>query len=409
MRLNFQVRLYPNKTMKTVLDSLCDYRRYCWNQGLELWNTLYEARLIGLPVELQVKIKASLTDKTIEFSEEEQILRALFPAPNERKVRDELVAQKTEWELALSPRVLQLAIKDLASAWNLFFNNPKTANKPGFQSRKKPKQGFKTDQARIKDGRLVLDRPQKYKGEWMGIRFKGASIPDGNLKLCAITRTKGKYIATITMDVETVALPKTGKKTAVDANVDHFDTTDGQTSLKPELLDPLYAKVRTYQRQLARKRNVSKNYRNSKSYQATRAKLQATYERIRNVQNDLLHKFTTDLYHQNDIVVIEDLDVKGMQMKKKAKNLHRSLFGRFRQFMEYKAEKFGKTLIIADRFYPSTQRCSNCGHVKTGDEKITLSGNKKHGTKHHEYVCYNCGYEDDRDHNAVLNLLALAK
>lgn len=409
MRLNFQVRLYPNQTMKTVLDSLCDYRRYCWNQGLELWNTMYDARLIGLPVELQVKIKASLTDKTIEFSEEEQMLRALFPAPNERKVRDELVAQKTEWELALSPRVLQLAIKDLATAWNLFFDNQKTANKPGFKSRKKPKQGFKTDQARIKDGRLVLDRPQKYKGEWMGIRFKGASIPDGNLKLCAITRTKGKYIATITMDVETDTLPKTGKKTAVDANVDHFDTTDGQTSLKPELLDPLYAKVRTYQRQLARKRNVSKNYRNSKSYQATRAKLQATYERIRNVQNDLLHKFTTDLYHQNDIVVIEDLDVKGMQMKKKAKNLHRSLFGRFRQFMEYKAEKFGKTLIIADRFYPSTQRCSNCGHVKTGDEKITLSGNQKYGTKHNEYICYNCGYEDDRDHNAVLNLLALAK
>ena len=97
-----------------------------------------------------------------------------------------------------------------------------------------------------------------------------------------------------------------------------------------------------------------------------------------------------------------------MQMQKKAKNLHRSLFGRFRQFMEYKSEKFGKTLILADRFYPSTQRCSTCGHVKTGDEKITLSGNKKHGTKHNEYVCYHCGYEDDRDHNAVLNLLALA-
>ena len=409
MRLNFQVRLYPNKTMKTILDSLCDYRRYCWNQGLELWNTLYDARLIGLSVELRAKIKASLKDKTIEFSEEEQALRALFSAPSERKVRDELVAQKTDWQFEFSSRVLQLAIKDLASAWNLFFNNPKTANKPGFQSRKKPKQGFKTDQARIKDGRLVLDQPRAYKGEWSSIRFKGANIPDGKLKLCAVTRTKGKYIATITMDVETVVLPKTDKKTAVDANVDHFDTTDGQMSLKPELLDHLYERVRTYQRQLARKRKVNKNYRYSKGYQATRAKLQITYERIRNVQNDLLHKFTTDLYRQYDTVVIEDLDVKGMQMKKKAKNLHRSLFGRFRQFMEYKAEKFGKTLILADRFYPSTQRCSNCGHIKIGDEKITLSGNRKHGTKHHEYVCYECGYEDDRDHNAVLNLLALAE
>ena len=409
MRLNVQVQLYPNKNMKTILDSLCDYRRYCWNQGLELWNTLYEARLLGLPVELRAKIKASLTDKTVEFSGEEQSLRALFPAPSQIVVQNELVAQKADWQYELSARVLLLAVKDLATAWKLFFNNPKTANKPGFQSRKKPKQGFKTDRARIINGRLVLDKPHAYKGEWSSIRFKGATIPDGKLKLCAFTRTKGKYIATITMDVETVELPKTGKKTAVDANVDHFDTTEGQISLKPELLDPLYAKVRTYQRQLARKRKVNKNYRHSKGYRATRAKLQVTYERIRNIQNDLLHEFTTNLYRRFDTVVIEDLDVKGMQMKKKAKNLHRSLFGRFRQFMEYKAEKFGKTLIVADRFYPSTQRCSNCGYVKTGDDKITLSGNTKHGTKHHEYVCYRCGYEDDRDHNAVLNLLALAK
>ena len=409
MRLNIQVRLYPNKAMQTVLDSLCDYRRYCWNQGLELWNTMYKQRLINLPVELRAKIKESITDKTIQFSEEEQSLRARFPAPSERQVRDGLVAQKAGWQRELSARALLLAVKDLATAWNLFFNNPKTANKPKFQSRKKSKQGFKTDRARVINGRLVLDKPHAYKGEWSSIRFRGAYIPDGKLKLCAVTRTKGKYIATITMDVETIVLPKTSKKTAVDANVDHFDTTEGQTSLKPESLDPLYERVRTYQRQLARKRKVNKNYRHSKSYQTTRAKLQATYERIRNIQNDLLHKFTTDLYREFDTVVIEDLDVKGMQMKKKAKNLHRSLFGRFRQFMEYKAEKFGKTLILADRFYPSTQRCSNCGYIKTGDDKITLSGNQKHGTKHNEYVCYQCGYEDNRDHNAVLNLLALAE
>jgi len=307
--------------MQAVLDSLCDYRRYCWNQGLELWNTMYEARLIGLPVELRAKIKASLTDKTITFSEEEQALRVRFPSPSHNVVRDGLVAQKANWQFEFSARVLQQAIKDLARAWNLFFKNPKTAGKPGFKSRKKPKQGFKTDRARIIDGRLVLDKPHAYKGEWSGIRFRGAFIPDGKLKFCAVTRTKGKYIATITMDVETVALPKTGKKTAVDANVDHFDTTEGQTSVNPRMLDPLYAKVRTYQRQLARKRKVNKNYRHSKSYQATRAKLQATYERIRNIQNDLLHKFTTVLYCEFDTIVIEDLDVKGMQMKKKAKNL----------------------------------------------------------------------------------------
>lgn len=97
-----------------------------------------------------------------------------------------------------------------------------------------------------------------------------------------------------------------------------------------------------------------------------------------------------------------------MQMKKQAKNLHRSLFGRFRQCMEYKAIKFDKELILADRLYPSTQRCSQCGFVRTGEDKITLEGNKKHGTKHHEYVCYECGFTADRDYNAVMNLLALA-
>ena len=147
----------------------------------------------------------------------------------------------------------------------------------------------------------------------------------------------------------------------------------------------------------------------SKSYTVMRTKLQALYEKATAIQNDLLHKFTTHLYRTYDTIVIEDLDVKSMQMSKKAKNLHRSLFGKFRFQMEYKAKKFNKQLIIANRYYPSTQRCSRCEHVKTGDDKITLQGNAKHGTAHNEYICYNCGYKADRDMNAVNNLLALIK
>ena len=80
-----------------------------------------------------------------------------------------------------------------------------------------------------------------------------------------------------------------------------------------------------------------------------------------------------------------------------------------RQLATYKCEWYGKKLILADKTYPSTQRCANCGYVKTGADKITLQGNRKHGTKHNEYVCYECGYSNDRDDNAVLNLLALTK
>ena len=405
MKLNRQVRLYPNETMKRVLDSLCDYRRYCWNKALACWNDQYESCLIGLPEDILDKLQS----KTEGLTDDEQDLVNQYPQPSHYSVQNELVSQKEDWQYTLSSRVLQQAVKDVARAWNLFFTHQDVVGKPTFKTRKSSKQGFKTDRARIHNGKLLLDKPYGYRGQWDTIRFKGLSLPDGKLTLCSVTRMNGRYTATFTLEVEPTLLSLTGQKTAVDANVDHFDTTEGRTTLKPEVLNPLYARVHHYQRILARKRHRNPKAIHSKGYQATRTKLQRTYERIANIQKDLLHKFTTDVYQRFDIIVIEDLNVKKMQMSKRAKNLHRSLFGQFRQMMEYKSQKFGKTLIIADRFYPSTQRCSSCGFIKTGGDKITLSGNLKYGTRHNEYVCYYCGYEDDRDHNAVLNLLALAE
>ena len=409
MRLNMQVQLYPNEEMKKYLDKQCDYRRYCWNKGLEVWNVLYEQRTISLPTSLKIKLKASVKNKKIKFTKAETNLRKLFPAPNERNVRNELVANKEDWEYENSSRVLLFAVKDLADSWNRYLKKSQDKmNRPKFKSKKDSKQGFKTDCARIEDNKLCLDKPHKYRGDWSPIRFKGCNISDGKIKLCSITRIKGHYIATMSIETEVKSIKKTGKNTAVDANVDHFDYTEGIYTLRPKDLDKLYSDVKHYQRKLARKRKENgKKAIQSKSYQKTRVKLQRTYSRIQNIQNDILHKFTTMLYTEYDKVVIEDLSVKKMMMSKKAKNLHRSLFGRFRQFMEYKAIKFDKELIIADKYYPSTQRCSCCGHIKTGEDKITLQGNKKHGTNHHEYECYECGYKDNRDHNAVLNLLAL--
>lgn len=406
MKLTRKVVLKPNIAMKQVLDSLCDYRRYCWNEALELWNTLYEQRLIGLTKEERSTVREFVKSKQ-PLTAELQELNALYPSPNNYTVRNILVAQKEDWQCFLSPRVLQLAVKDLADAWSRFYKSSKEFGKPKFRSRKDLKQGFKTDCSRIVNGKLVLDKPQPYKGDWYPISFRGASLEDGKISLCSVTRVNGKYYATFVVEVETPNLPKMGKINAVDLNVDHFDTLDGRFNLQSKLLNKIYSRVKHYQRALARKRLENPDYKNSMGYQATRAKLQATYKRIRNIQDDLLHKFTTSLFVNYDTIVIEDLDVKRLQMKKQAKNLHRSLFGRFRQYMEYKAIKFDKELIIADRFYPSTQRCSSCGFVKTGEDKITLEGNKNHGTKHHEYICYECGFSADRDYNAVLNLLAL--
>ena len=90
-----------------------------------------------------------------------------------------------------------------------------------------------------------------------------------------------------------------------------------------------------------------------------------------------------------------------------SKGLQRSLFGYFRQVLTYKASWYDKEVVLADKYYPSTQRCSDCSHIKIGDEKISLDGNQKYKTKHNKYTCYECGAVIDRDENAVANLLAL--
>ena len=286
MRLNLQVKLYPTKQMRVYLDSQCDYRRYCWNKALEVWNDFYDQRAIYLPTELKRKIKNSLTDKTIQFTEEEMELRKEFPYPTERNVRNELVIHKSDWEYENSSRVLQLAVKDLSDTWIRFFKKSQdSSGKPKFKSRKEPKQGFKTDTARIKNNRILLDKPRAYNGHWESIKFKGYVIPDGTIKLCAITRVKNQYIATLSIETETNPLKPTGKVTAVDANVDHFDYTDGVYTLRPQELNRLYDKVKHYQQVLARKRKVNgKCGIHSNSYQKTRTKLQITYSKIKHIQ-----------------------------------------------------------------------------------------------------------------------------
>ena len=376
-----KVRLYPNQTMKKVIDDLCDYRRYCWNRGLALWNDMYDSSLV-------------LDDKKLK--------------PSKRKVRDELVANKEDWQYQLSARCLQLAISDLGKAWSNFFNKAMPDwGKPKFKSKKASRQGFKTDRAKIINGKLRLDKPRGK--TWYDIKFKGAKSLAGDLKVVSVYRENGKYWASLPFEVEIAKKNKTSNKTAVDINVGHFNYTEGKVNTLPNHLKKLYKRIKYYQRQLARKRIVNgRKATQSHNYIKTRAKLQRDYRKVANIQHDIIHKFTTKLVSDYDKIVIEDLEVKKMQMTHVAsKGLQRSLFGYFRQVLTYKAEWYDKEIVLANQFYPSTQRCSKCGYIKTGKDKVGLDGNQKYKTKHNEYICYECGFEIDRDENAVKNLLAL--
>ena len=379
------VKLKVNKTMQKHLDALCDYRRYCWNKGLETWQLMYEAHTLNAQDNL---------------------------SPNERRVRDELVANKEDWQYDLSARCLQLTIKDLAKAWENFFDKSQPDwGKPVFKSKKIPRQGFKTDRVKIVNGRLRLDKPRNISRDGWFDLASYEPLKMSKVKVASIFKENGTYYVALPYKKEIVAKTKTHRKTAVDVNVGHFNYTEGQINVLPAKLQKLYRRIKHYQRMLARKREINGELAiNSNNYLAVRNKLQRDYRKVVNIQNDILQKFTTKLVNNYDQIVIEDLAVKRMMMTHVAsKGMQRSLFSEFRQILTYKCNWYDKELILADKMYPSTQRCAKCGYVKKGNEKITLQGNQKHGTKHNEYICYQCGYTNDRDENAVLNLLALAK
>ena len=377
-----KVRLFPNSHMQIVLNNLCDYRRYCWNNALAIWNELYEAYCLN-------------TDDNSK--------------PNQRLVRNDLVANKADWQYGLSARTLQLAVADLGIAWQNFFDQAQPDwGRPKFKSKRAPRQGFKTDRAKLVAGKLRLDKPHGVKN-WYDIRFNKQVNLSGILKSVSIYCENGIYWACLNFEVTIESKIKTNQVTAVDVNVGHLNYTVGVLKTLPLKLMHLYSRIKFYQRQLARKRQINgKLATKTNAYLAMRNKLQRDYRKVVDCQHDLTHKFTTMLVTQFDTIVIEDLAVKEMQMTHVAsKGLHRSMFGYFRQLLTYKCQWYGKKLILADRLYPSTQRCSACGHIKQGEDKVGLQGNQRHSTRHNEYDCYHCGAKLECDENAVANLLAL--
>ena len=378
-----KVRLYPNSHMLAVIQDLCSYSRYCYNQALETWNSQYDASVV-------------MKDKSLR--------------PTRFSVVNELVRNKKDWQYNYSSRVLQKAVADLARGWRNFFNsNMPDHNKPKFKSAKHSKQSFATDMATVKDGKLILDKPLCVsKGNWYGIRMSEPIRFTGKTKLTVITKDVHGYSASLMIDTEDNEVPVTKGVVGIDANIKRFNYGNKETvMIYPKKLDKLYDRIGHYQRMLAKKRLVNPTNFRSKNYDAVRAKLQRDYSRVNRIQSDILHKFTYYLTHTYNEIHIEDLDVKHMQMSRKmGKNLHRSLFRKFREQLTYKCSWYHNKLVVLPRTYPSTQLCSNCGFRKTKDEyggKQTLSGDSIHH-EHQTYYCYNCGAVLDRDENAVENI-----
>jgi putative transposase len=188
-----------------------------------------------------------------------------------------------------------------------------------------------------------------------------------------------------------VQLPATGAKAGVDLGVKDFAaTSDGQKIPNPRSLARRERSLARYQRRMARCRKGSANRAKA------RAKVARAHRKVRASRADFLHRTSTRLVRDRDLIVIEDLNVKGMVRNRRlAKAISDCGWGEFRRQLVYKAARAGRYLIVIDRWYSTSKTCSSCGHLLA---ELSLSTRT--------WQCPSCGTRHDRDINAAKNILA---
>ena len=166
--------------------------------------------------------------------------------------------------------------------------------------------------------------------------------------------------------------------------------SDGQKIANPRHLERKARNLARYQRRLARCRKGSANRAKA------RAKVARAHRKVRNARSDFLHRSSTHLVRGNDVIVIEDLNVCGMVRNRHlARMISDCGWGEFRRQLEYKCARYGRQLVVIDRFYPSSKTCSACRYLLA---ELSLSTRT--------WQCPSCGARHDRDVNAAKNILA---
>lgn len=364
-----KIRLYPNKTQTEQFNKLLGCYRFVYNQCLAH------------------KINSYKETGTSEN------LSSLGKFVHHELLKDDNFI----WLREQNTKVLKQAVNDMLAAYKNFFEQH--TGYPKFKSKRDNKQScrfelgaiskrndYTTYKLSLANIRNVKFRCNKKTAEYL-------QKHKSDIKQATLSKLPcGEYYLSIVVDgcLTHKGLKDTDKSVGIDLGIKDFVvTSEGEVFENLHFKKSQSNKIKRLQRQLSRKVAGSNN-RNK-----VRIKLAKAYKKINDRKQYYLHQVTNTLINENQVICMEDLNVKGMMKNHKlAESISEMNFGEFRRMLEYKAKWYDRQIVYVDRFYPSSKTCHNCGYIK---KDLKLSDR--------QWICPVCGETIERDYNAACNIL----
>lgn len=355
----YKYRVYPDPEQQQLLLRTFGCTRFVWNYMLGERSRIWAQE-----------------HRSLSFAEQSRMLTEL-------KSQAEYA-----WLNEVSSVALQQVLRHQQAAFSAFF--AKRSRYPRFKSKHRSRRSATFSNQAASLGGRTLRLPKMGPLEVRGGRFPPADAEQGSVVVSL--DTAGRWFASVQVEDRSIQpLPRLDTAVGIDAGLTSLLTL----STGRKVANPHHER-RDRERLARAQRNLSQKQKDSRNREKARLRVGRAYARISDRRSDHLHKLTTRLVHENQVIAVEDLHVRGMiQNHSLARVISDASWGEMVRQLEYKSAWYGRTFVKVDRWFPSSKTCSGCGHLMS---KMPLDVRS--------WECPSCGAKHDRDVNAAKNILS---